>query len=262
MRSRGLLRTFVANHWQITRPCIRGDFYTKQQQFIIHDIFRSLVNPDWYSLFLRQLRDDTGHEWGTDQSIALLGHPGSGRFQFVFTGRHLTLRADGHTEGHVALGGPIFYGHAATGFVEAPHHPRNIFWPQALQASKVYQVLDDRQRRTAVVARRPPEEAIAFRRTAAGLPGLPVAQMTSDQKEEVRRTLVALVAPFRIEEQASVLACLERQGGLDRCSLAFFFRKGNGSRTQAWDNWRLEGPAFVWYSPRDASRSRLGTRRG
>src|SRR5580704_9049812 len=38
-KKRGLVRTFLANHWQITRPCIRSDFYTKPQQFVIHDIF-------------------------------------------------------------------------------------------------------------------------------------------------------------------------------------------------------------------------------
>src|SRR5229473_3330665 len=35
---RGLLRTHVSNNWQITKPHIRSDFYTKQQQIVIHDI--------------------------------------------------------------------------------------------------------------------------------------------------------------------------------------------------------------------------------
>src|SRR5262245_32733585 len=29
---RGLLRTFVSNNWQITKPTIRSPFYTKKQQ--------------------------------------------------------------------------------------------------------------------------------------------------------------------------------------------------------------------------------------
>ncbi|HEY7428910.1 MAG TPA: twin-arginine translocation signal domain-containing protein, partial [Gemmataceae bacterium] len=112
-RKRGLLRTFVSNNWQITKPHIRSDFYTKKQQMIIHDIWKGLINPDWEKKFRQQLKDDTGgKEWGDQQSIAIFGMPGSDKFEFVMTGRHMTLRADGNTESHVAFGGPIFYGHA------------------------------------------------------------------------------------------------------------------------------------------------------
>src|SRR5262245_60060626 len=37
-KNRGLLRTHVSNNWQITEHHIRSPFYTKKQQFIIHDI--------------------------------------------------------------------------------------------------------------------------------------------------------------------------------------------------------------------------------
>lgn len=39
--------------------------------------------------------------------------------------------------------------------------------------------------------------------------------------------------------------CLKEQGGLDKCNLAFY-KDGNLGDSE-WDNWRLEGPAFVWY---------------
>src|SRR5262249_14487042 len=58
--TRGLLRTHVSNNWQITRPQIRSDFYPKEQQILLHDIFKGIVNPDWYARFLKQQRDDTG----------------------------------------------------------------------------------------------------------------------------------------------------------------------------------------------------------
>src|SRR5262245_5892169 len=50
-RKRGLLRTHVSNNWQITEPHIKSDFYTQKQLDIIHDVFKSLVNPDWYAKF-------------------------------------------------------------------------------------------------------------------------------------------------------------------------------------------------------------------
>ena len=41
-------------------------------------------------------------------------------------------------------------------------------------------------------------------------------------------------------------ACLKKQGGLDNCSLAFY-QDGDIGDDGVWDNWRLEGPSFVWY---------------
>jgi hypothetical protein len=177
---RGLLRTFVANNWQITKPTITGgDFYTKKQQGIVHDIFRGLINPEWYAKFLKQLKDDSGGKpWGTFQSIAIFGEPGAEKFEFVLTGRHQTLRADGNTQDHVAFGGPIFYGHAATDFDEKPDHPGNVFWPQAVAANKVYQMLDEKQRKRALAPTTPREQAVGFRgEKLAEAPGLPVGEM-------------------------------------------------------------------------------------
>jgi hypothetical protein len=246
-KKRGLLRTFVANHWQITRPCIRSDFYTKKQQWIIHDIFRGMLNPDWYSRFLRQLKDDTfGHEWGADQSIAIFGAPDAAKFQFVICGRHLTLRADGFTEGRLAFGGPIFYGHAAGGFTEERRHRGNIFWFQAEKANKVYQMLDHRQQARALASSLPAEERVALQGKLSEFGGLPVADMSDDQKKEMRKVLQALVEPFRTEDQESVRRCLQKQGGLEKCRLTFY-TEGNLANDGVWDNWRLEGPAFVWY---------------
>src|SRR4051812_33772899 len=45
---RGLLRTFIANHWQVTQPCIRSKFFTRQQRAAIRDLFKSLLDPAWH----------------------------------------------------------------------------------------------------------------------------------------------------------------------------------------------------------------------
>ena len=244
---RGLLRTHVSNNWQITKPHIRGDFYTKQQQIIIHDIFKGIINPEWYARFLKQLRDDTGgKQWGEDQSIALFGTPGSGKFEFVMTGRHMTVRADGHSEDHVAFGGPIFYGHAASGFNEKPGHPGNVFWEQGRKANLVYQMLDKKQQKLALVENRPDESAVEFHGPKGQFPGIPITELSADQKGELQKVLLSLVEPYRKEDQEEALECLRRQGGLDKCSLAFY-RDGDIGNDGEWDNWRLEGPSFVWY---------------
>jgi hypothetical protein len=246
-KKRGLLRTFVSNNWHITEPRIRGGFYSIKQQDIIHDIFQGLINPEWYGKFLKQLRDDTGGKlWGSDQSIAIFGKPGDDKFEFVMTGRHMTLRADGNTESHVAFGGPIFYGHAAQGFNEKANHPGNVFWPQALLANKVYTMLDQDQQKKALVANSPDESDVSFHGPEGKFPGIPFKELADSQQKELNKVLKALIEPFRTEDQDKALECLSRQGGLDKCALAFYSDEDIG-KDGVWDNWRLEGPAFAWY---------------
>ena len=244
-KGRGLLRTHVSNNWQITEPHIAGDFYTKEQQGIIYDIFKGVLNPDWEKRVLKQLKDDTGGaDWGHDQSIAIFGTPGDGKFEFVMTGRHMTMRADGHSNDKVAFGGPVFYGHAASGFNEKVHHPGNVFWHQAEAANKLYQMLSGKQQEAALVKKLPKEAAVGFRKD--GFPGIPVTEFSDDQKKELQRVLSILVEHYRKDDQDEALACLKKQGGLDKCSLAFY-EEGDIGNDKEWDNWRLEGPAFVWY---------------
>lgn len=115
---RGLLRMHVSNNWQITGDHkIASGFYTKDQQDMIEALFWGLYAPDWHDRIKKQLQDDAGG-YGKEQSIAIFGQPGTGKFEFVMTGRHLTIRCDGNSVDHVAFGGPIFYGHAASGFDE------------------------------------------------------------------------------------------------------------------------------------------------
>jgi hypothetical protein len=242
------LRTFISNHWYVTKPFIRSGFFTKQQQALIHDIFTGLINPEWYGRFLKQIKDDTyGQDWGEEQSIALFGAPQAGPFQFVLTGRHMTLRADGGSEGRMAFGGPILYGHAADGLAtETPNHPGNVFWPQAEAANRVSRMLDPAQRGRAVVPQLPSEAAIGHQGPQQSLPGIAVAELSAEQRDALREVLLALLDPFRPEDQRRVLECLSKQGGLERCSLSFY-PDGRLGRDDTCDNWRLEGPAFVWY---------------
>lgn len=244
-KERGLLRTRVSNNWHITAQKIASDFYTKDQQEMIRGIFEGLYNPEWLSKIEKQLQDDAGG-YGKEQNIAIFGKPGEGKFELVMTGRHMTIRCDGNSTDHVAFGGPIFYGHAASGFNEKVGHPGNVFWPQAVAANKVYEMLDGKQREKALVERVPSESAVGFRGPDGKYPGIPVSDMTSDQKELVQQTLKELVSPYREADRQEVLSCLKTQGGLDKCSLAFY-QEGDLGDDEQWDNWRLEGPSFVWY---------------
>lgn len=241
----GLLRTRVGNNWNATAPAVKGDFFSKEQQQLVRDIFERLIDPDWHARFDKQLEDDTGG-FGHDQSVALIGEPGSGKFQFLLTGRHMTLRCDGDSAEHVAFGGPIFYGHDTGGGTEEKDHAGNVFWPQAVAANGVYSMLDGRQRKLAMVAKTPLENAIAFRGGGQSPSGISVSDLSADQRAELERVLGVLLEPYRTVDRNEVRGCLTAQGGLDRCRLAFYQDDDLGD-DGVWDNWRLEGPAFVWH---------------
>lgn len=242
---RGLLRTRIAANWQVTEPVVKSEFYNSEQQHLIREIFEGLVQPDWIERFDKQMQDDAGG-FGLHQSIAIFGRPGEGKFQFLITGRHSTLRCDGDSAEHVAFGGPIFYGHAASGFTEKPDHPGNIFWPQAKAANDLYRMLDGKQQNQALLAEPPRENQVGFSRSGGPRSGIPISELSADQRQHAQEVLEKLVEPFRQSDRDEVIACLKDEGGLDACRL-MFYRKGDLGDDGVWDIWRLEGPAFVWH---------------
>jgi len=245
-KGRGLLRTRVSNNWHITKPVLNSDYYTKEQQKLVREIFEGIIQPDWHARVDKQLKDDAGG-FGNQQNLAIFGKPGEDKFEFVMTGRHMTLRCDGNSAEHVAFGGPIFYGHQASSvgsLTEKPGHPNNVYWHQALEANKVWEMLDGKQRKLAEATSRS-EEDVAFRGKEK-LDGIPVAELSSDQKSQVQKTLGTLLEMYRQSDQDEVTACLKAQGGLDACSLAFYTDSDHGG-DKVWDVWRIEGPSFVWH---------------
>jgi Protein of unknown function (DUF3500) len=246
-KERGLLRTRVANNWDITENYINdSDFYNKDQQAIIRQIFEGIISPEWHERIDKQLTDDAGG-YGEQNSIAIFGEPGTKQFEFVMTGRHMTIRCDGNSADHVAFGGPIFYGHAADSFDEGPTHPGNIFWPQAVAANELYRMLDGKQQEQALLKNGlPAEEKVQFRGKDGDFHGLPVSELTSDQKEHLQKVMAVLIEPYRQSDRDEVTACLKAQGGLDACNLAYYAQNDIG-KDGVWDIWRLEGPSFVWH---------------
>ena len=207
---------------------------------------KASISPNGTVRIDRQLDDDSGG-FGESNSIAIFGEPGTNLFEFVLTGRHMTIRCDGNTAEHVAFGGPIFYGHAADGFNEDPDHPGNVFWPQAVAANQLYQMLDGSSSMTLPwcekVCRRSRKWHFTGRRPFSRHP---CYRLGGDQREHVQEVMQKLVEPYRQSDRDEVIACLKTQGGLDACHLAFFAQQDIGD-DGVWDSWRLEGPSFVWH---------------
>jgi hypothetical protein len=245
-KKRGLLRTRLENNWKITKPSIKSSYYTAEQQNLIRAIFEGMTHPDWHARWDVQLKDDVGG-FGSRQSIAIFGTPGSGKSEFVLASRHMTLRCDGGAADHVAFGGPILYAHEGEGLFEKPGHPNNVFWHQSTEANKLFGMLDGKQQKQALVVKGMPiEHGVGFRGPKGKFDGLPVTEFSRDQKEHLQNIMKLLLEPFRQSDQDEVVRCLGVQGGLDKCHMAFY-KEGDLGNDSVWDNWRIEGPAFVWY---------------
>ena len=242
---RGLLRTRVENNWHVTDQTLDDDFYSDDQRAMVREIMKGIYSAEWIERIDRQLSDDSGG-WEAN-SIAIFGQPGSDKFEFVMTGRHMTIRCDGNTTEHVAFGGPVFYGHDADGFNEGPMHPGNVYWPQGLAANALYEMLDGEQQEAALVRQGlPREQRVGFQGKDGKFQGIPVAQLSADQKENLQGVLKKLIEPYRQVDRKEINECLAEQGGLDACHLAYY-AQGDIGGDGVWDNWRLEGPSFVWH---------------
>jgi hypothetical protein len=241
------LRTDVDNNWHITDHHI-SEFLTADQNQMVKEIFLGLHSPEYAETVYRQVESDSGKAGFGDSSIALFGEPGTGKFEFVLTGRHCTRRCDGDSTEGVAFGGPIFYGHAAQGFNEKPDHPGNAYWYQAKRANEVFQMFDGKQREVALLGSGRMEqgaETVRLKGTDSGLPGIAVSDLSSDQKSHVRMVMADLLAPFRKEDADEALRFIE-DAGFDKLHLAFYKNQDIGN-DGVWDVWQIEGPEMVWY---------------
>lgn len=240
------LRTKISNNWHITEQRI-GNFLNADQNAMVREIFLKAHSEEYAETVLNQVAHDSGKAGFGDSSIAIFGEPGTGKFEFVLTGRHCTRRVDGDSVAGKAFGGPIFYGHAAESFNEGPEHKGNAYWYQAQSANKVFQMLDGKQRETALAPKEAPDNAatIQLKRQAGDLTGLAFSDMSSDQKDGVRAVLKDLLMPFREADRDEAMKLIEK-GGVDNLHLVFY-QSGDIGNDGVWDNWRLEGPHMVWY---------------
>ncbi len=240
------LQSKIDNNWLITPEKI-GEFFTRDQQAMITEIFQGLHNPEFVDKVMYHINEDAGGL--ANYSVALFGEPGSGNFEFVLTGRHCTARCDGDSVEGEAFGGPIFYGHASQSFNEKPDHPKNVYWYQAQRANEVFQALDGKQRQAALLGDPREEKATAtveLKKRGQKLEGLPVADMTRDQKELIEKVLHDLLLPFRESDRTKAMADIKAQGGFDELSMAFYKNLDIGN-DGVWDVWQLESPSMVWY---------------
>jgi hypothetical protein len=236
------VRKKYSANWAITKPKI-SEFFTKEQQETIREIFKGCASGEGYERFLKQMKEDYGG-FG-NYHIALFGKPGDkDKFQWVMTGRHMTMRCDGNFEDGTAFGGPMVYGHGTGDSTKG--FPGNVFYYQTLRANEVFAMLDGKQRKIALLDKAPPEDAVQIRGAKAKFPGIPISELSADQKKLVDKVMHDLLAPYREEDVKEAMSCLKAGGGINKMHIAFYKEHDVGS-DEIWDIWRLEGPTFVWH---------------
>lgn len=234
-------RTRISANWAITKPTIE-DFCTPDQKQLLKEIFKGCTSGDGYERFLKQMDEDSG---GFEKyHFATFGKPGDmGKFQWVLTGRHVTIRCDGNFDDGSAFGGPMIYGHGTGDNMKGM--PGNVFYYQTLRSNEIFKMLDGKQRQKALLEKAPPEAAVLLQGPNGKFPGIALAELSKDQKDLVHKVMHDLLAPYREADVKEALSCL-KTGGLDQLHLAYYKDKDIGS-DEIWDIWRLEGPTFVWH---------------
>ena len=233
------LRSVVQANWHVVKPIIGSSFYSPKQQGLAKQIVRELTSADGYERIVKQTEDDDG---GLDAySMAWFGKPGDTQFEWVLTGRHLTMRADGNSLANVAFGGPIAYGHG-----EESDPKENLFYFQTQKVHRVFEALDAKQRATALVSGDGQSESkVTVGLNSRPYLGLSVSEMSGDQRTVFEEALASILSPYREEDRSEALDLLnQKPDGINRLQIAFF-RDSDLKHDGIWDCWRIEGPKAV-----------------
>jgi len=220
-----------------------GDCYTKPQQELIDKILRAISSDEeGYRRLTRNYTFD-GSRSLQGCGANLFGDPANGKpYAWVFTGHHITVRCDGNFSDGIGFGGPMYYGHSPNGYSD-----RNCFNYQTKSVLSVFDALNETQRKKAVVAGTPGEQApsVRFRKKGEPRPGIGIGELTKDHRELVEKVMRDILSPYRKEDADEVMQIIQATGGMDKIHLAFY-EDGMMNDKQPWHFWRLEGPGFIW----------------
>jgi Protein of unknown function (DUF3500) len=232
------LRERVNANWHITKPTIGDKFYTASQKSLVEKIVKQLTSESGHERLMKQTDDDDG---GIEAySMALFGKPGDEKFEWMLTGRHLTLRADGNSQDKIVFGGPVVYGHG-----EESSPKDNLFYYQTLKVQSVFESLSSEQRKKALVGSNPPAETkVAIQGTDGKFEGLQGADLQGEQRTLFQQAIKSILSMYRDDDSNEANTIIEQNGGLDNLRIAYY-SKNDLLNDRIWDVWRIEGPSAV-----------------
>ncbi len=129
------LRRVALDDWKVTETAI-GDL-TADQRATCREILRGICSAEGLDRVDRVMNDDGGGF--ASYHVALFGEPEGDRpFEWLMTGPHLTIRADGRRDGVASSGGPWFFGHSASS--------RNAWSDPARRVNAIFAAIDEDQK--------------------------------------------------------------------------------------------------------------------
>ena len=172
------------------------------------------------------------------------GDPGAPPYQMILTGAHVNLRLGGKSREGVAFGGPQVYGDQRGNDVAGL--PGNLYREQFLLALQLLRGLDPGRRRAATLPEAPVQTQIEVRGRSATPPGIPVAELGTDERALVRRLVEVILSTWPAEDVTHARECLEANGGIEALHFASFEHGEDGPIPEG-QVFRLEGPAAVFH---------------
>jgi hypothetical protein len=232
------LRERVNANWRITKPTIGDKFYTASQKSLVDKIVKQLTSESGHERLMKQTEDDDGGIGA--YSMAWFGKPGDEKFEWMLTGRHLTLRADGNTQDKMVFGGPVVYGHG-----EESSPKDNLFYYQTLKVQSVFESLSTEQRKKALVGTNPPaENKVAIQGSQGMFDGLQGSELQGEQKTLFQQAVKSILSMYRDDDSTEANTIIDQNGGIDNLRIAYY-SKNDLLNDSIWDVWRIEGPSTV-----------------
>lgn len=218
-----------------------ADSYTKPQQDLVKQTLKAILSgEEAYDRLTRHGKWDGAGSFEGNGAVIFGDPSGDKPFSWVFSGHHLTVRCDGNSQPNTAFGGPLYYGHSATGYSET-----NVYNYQTKKVLSVFDALNEKQRQQAVVVDNPGDGLAGLNPRADKPRGIAYADLDESQRGLVADVMRLLLAPFRQEDGDEVMQLIKANGGLEKVQLGFY-KDAGADENKRWHYWRLEGPGFIW----------------
>jgi hypothetical protein len=211
---------------------------------------RSLLTDLLHAGLSEPGRQRVPNEFYTDWSgvhsmqVLLCGDPKAPPYQLILTGAHLNLRVGGRSREGAAFGGPLVYGDQRGD--SRPGLPGNLYRFQFEIAQRLFQSLRPEQQRLALQKASPVQTDIQLQGRQGVFAGVEVATLAPGSRAIARELISGILSTYPAEDAAYAWQCLEHNGGAERLFLSYY-EDSEGARGKQYQNFRLEGPAAVFY---------------
>src|SRR4030095_16312144 len=131
-----------------------------------------------------------------------------------------------------AWGGPIYYGHSVAGYDK-----NNVYLYQTEAVQTVWDALDEKQRAKSMATDNPGDTFPNGIKPTNPRHGIPLKELSADQKATVEKSMRVLLDPCRREDADEVMALVKSNGGMDQVNVAFYKDTSSTDSKVRWHYW-------------------------